>query len=348
MVPLLAFTILRGGIFAERFLFFPSLGFAIALVSAFSALLKTNFTEKTFSLKPFVSPPVVFSLVTLSISILYSIKTFSRNFAWKDEITLFSTDITSGENSTQNLRHYGTEIMRLAIKETDPAKKKEYANTAINTFRRALHIHPKFGECYNQIGTIYQEIFVIPDSAIFYYKKSIEATPRLVFTYYNLGTIYQITGNNAAASFYYNEAIKMNPTYLNAINAKKNLKDATGLDVQINPLTTKVDTTSQVKDANYYYNLGNYYASRGDYTKAAEFFQQSINLDVSFEDSYINLANSYGMLKQYEKSINVSEQLLQRNPNNIKALENLAFTYRSAGNEAKADEYLKKAKALRN
>jgi hypothetical protein len=31
MAPLMAFTILRGGIFAERFLFFPSLGFSIAL-----------------------------------------------------------------------------------------------------------------------------------------------------------------------------------------------------------------------------------------------------------------------------------------------------------------------------
>src|SRR6185436_2251535 len=181
--------------------------------SALSALFKTAFTEKITSLKKFIAPNIVFFLLALSISVLYGIKTFSRNFAWKDEITLFSTDIKSGKNCTQNLRHYGTEIMRLALKETDPVKKKEYANTAINTFKGALLIHPRFGECYNQIGTIYQEIFLIPDSAIYYYTKSIWATPGLVFPYYNLGTIYQITGNNAAASYYYNEAIKRNPTY---------------------------------------------------------------------------------------------------------------------------------------
>ena len=348
MAPLMAFTILRGGIFAERFLFFPSLGFSIAIVSALSALFKTAFTEKITSLKKFIAPNIVFFLLALTIPVFYCIKTFSRNFAWKDEITLFSTDIRSGENCTQNLRHYGTEILKLAIKENDPVKKKEYANKAIDIFKRAVQIHPKFSECYNQLGTIYQEIFLIPDSAIYYYTKSIEASPGLVFPYYNLGTIYQITGNNAAASYYYNEAIKRNPTYLNAINAKKNLEKATGLDVQVNPLTSTMDTVSQVKNAQYYYNLGNFYASRGEYVKAAEQFQQSINLDAGMEDSYINLANCYGVLKEYERSINVSEQLLLRNPNNIKALENLAVTYRSAGNNAKADECLNKIKALRN
>ena len=347
LAPLMAFTILRGGIFAERFLFFPSLGFSIAIAGTLSALFKTGFTEKISNLKTFISSHILFFLLALSIIVCYSIKTFSRNFAWKNEITLFSTDIKSGQNCTQNLRHYGTEIMRLAISEKDPAKKNQYATTAINTFKRALVIHPKFGECLNQIGVIFQEVYLMHDSAIYYYTKSIEASPGLAFPSYNLGTIYQIRGNNEAASFYYNEAIKKNPAYQAAIIAKENLKKATGMDVQLNPLTTTIDT-SQIKNGQYYYNLGNYYASRGDYTKATEFFQQSINLDANMEDSYINLANSYAMLKEYEKSIKISEQLLQRNPNNLKALQNLAVTYRLLGNNKKAQDYLDEANAIRN
>jgi hypothetical protein len=138
----MAFTILRGGIFAERFLFFPSLGFSIAIVGALSALFKTAFTEKITSLKKFIATNIVFFLLALTIPVLYSMKTFSRNFAWKDEITLFGTDIKSGENCTQNLRHYGTEILKLAIKENDPVKKKEYANKAIGIFKRAVQITP--------------------------------------------------------------------------------------------------------------------------------------------------------------------------------------------------------------
>jgi protein O-mannosyl-transferase len=348
LMPSLAFTIIRGGIFAERFLFFPSLGFAVLFVSAISYLSKPNFKQKLISVQKIISSGKVFYLLIFIITALYSIKTFTRNNAWQDEITLFSTDIKSGENCTQNLRHYGTEILKLAVKEKDVAKRSEYGTKALDIFKKALVIHPKFAEVLNQMGVIFQEVFFIPDSAIYYYNKAIEASPGLAFPSFNLGTIYQMTGKNEAASFYYNDAIKKNPSYLNAIKAKEDLKKSTGLDIHVNPLVMTVDTAGQVKDGMYYYNLGNYYASRGDYVKAAELFEQSINLSAGLEDSYINLANSYGMMKEYEKSIKVSEQLLQRNPNNIRALENLAITYRSAGNNKKADECLQRASTLRN
>ncbi len=348
LVPSLAFTIIRGGIFAERFLFFPSLGFAVCFVSAISYLLKPNFKQKGISVQKIINANKIFYGLVFIVTAFYSIKTFTRNYVWKDEMTLFSADIKSGENCTQNLRHYGTEILRLAVKEKDPAKKTEYANQAIDLFKKALVIHPKFAECLNQIGVTFQEVFFIPDSAIYYYNKAIEASPGLAFPSFNLGIVYQMTGNNEAASYYYNEAIKKNPSYLNAIKAKEDLKKSTGLDIHVNPLVMTMDTTSQVRDGMYYYNLGNYYASRGDYVKAAELFQQSINLAAGLEDSYINLANCYGVMKEYDKSIAVSEQLLARNPNNIRALENIAITYRSAGNNKKADEYMQRANSLKN
>ena len=348
LVPSLAFTIIRGGIFAERFLFFPSLGFAISFVWAISYLLKTNFKQKAISVQYIITANKIFLGLVFLVTALYAIRTFTRNYVWKDEMTLFSTDVKSGENCTQNLRHYGTEILRLAVKEKDQAKKIEYANKSIDIFKQALAIHPKFAECLNQIGVVFQEIFFIPDSAIYYYNKAIEASPGLTFPFYNLGIVYQATGKNEAASYYYNEAIKRNPSYLNAVKAKEDLKKSTGLDIHVNPLVMTMDTTSQVKDGLYYYNMGNYYASRGDYVKAAEQFQQSINLTPGLEDSYINLANCYGMMKDFEKSIAVSEQLLKRNPNNIRALENAAISYRSAGNNKKADEYIQRANSLKN
>ena len=348
LIPSLAFTILRGGIFAERFLFFPSLGFSIVLVSAIAYFLKCNFGEVIESIKKFITSKWVFSSLVFVMAVLYSIKTFTRNRAWKDELTLYSTDIKTGMKSAQNLRHYGTEILRLGLQDTDPKRRIAYATEAVAIFKKAVQIFPKFSECYNQIGSAYQEIFNVPDSAIYYYNKSIESAPTFVYPYYNLGTIYQKLGNNAAASYYYNTAINVNPTYQNAITAEKNLKDATGLDVQINPLTTSQDTTSINKDAMYYFNMGNYYASLGDYVQAEESFNKSITLDVNRFESYINLANCYGMQKNYEKAIEVGEKLLRLDPNNKKALQNLSLSYQLMGNEAKAKEYLKKVKALEN
>jgi tetratricopeptide (TPR) repeat protein len=162
-----------------------------------------------------------------------------------------------------------------------------------------------------------------------------------------MGTAYQIKGNYHAASFYYNEALRVSPTYQNAINARDYLKKNLGLDIHINPLTTNMDTTANDKNSNYYYELGNYYASRGNYQQAAENFKQSIGMDSATEGSYINLANCYGMLKDYNKSIIISELLLRRNPNNVQALENLSVTYKMLGNNNKAEEYSVRAKALK-
>src|ERR1019366_56088 len=48
LIPSLTFTILRGGIFAERFLYFPSLGLCVALVYGMALLIKTDITAATY------------------------------------------------------------------------------------------------------------------------------------------------------------------------------------------------------------------------------------------------------------------------------------------------------------
>src|SRR5437899_2561503 len=52
---------------------------------------------------------------------LYSAKTVNRNRAWKDNRTLFSTDVAPAPNSCQTRRHYGNELINLAMAEADPA-----------------------------------------------------------------------------------------------------------------------------------------------------------------------------------------------------------------------------------
>jgi tetratricopeptide (TPR) repeat protein len=92
--------------------------------------------------------------------------------------------------------------------------------------------------------------------------------------------------------------------------------------------------------------LGNYSASQGDYTKAAHHFIKSIELDVNNEQPYINLANCYGMLKQYDKALAISGQLLSKNPKNTFALKNMAVVYNILGDAKKSEEYLQKIRDI--
>lgn len=345
LIPALAFTILRGGIFAERFLFFPSLGFCIALVYGAGLLFKTDILSATDSTMAWLRSNAKFVLILTVPFVLYSIKTVSRNTAWKDNFTLFSKDVKTGKNSAQNQNHFGNQYIYLASIEKDSLKKQEYVATAIAALRQSLVTHPKFGESYYLIGLAYQIIIPNSDSAIYYYNKAIETAPGHADSYYHLGIVYQNLGKNNVASYFYNEAIKYNPQYLEPKKAAADLK-AVGIDVFINPLTSMVDTTTANKDTRYYFELGNYHASQGDYNQAAKHFIKSIELDPNNEQPYINLANCYGMLKQYDKALSISNQLLAKNPNNTFALKNMAVVYNILGDAKKSEEYLQKIREI--
>ena len=101
-----------------------------------------------------------------------------------------------------------------------------------------------------------------------------------------------------------------------------------------------VNNTPKIKrDFQFYYKLGTDYASKGDYANAARCLDKSTQLNPTFADALINLANCHGMLKNYSKNIEVLDQVLAIDPNNTQALGNLAVTYEMIGNKEKADEY---------
>ncbi len=342
LIPALAFTVLRGGIFAERFLFFPSLGFCIALVYGFSLLMKAQVSSSAFlSVKEWLKANNKYVGALTLVFVLYSVKTVSRNTAWKDNLTLFTEDIKTGKNSAQNQHHYANQYIYMASVEKDSAKKMEYANNGIKALRQSLKVHPKFGESYYLLGLAYQVITPNTDSAIYYYNRAIQTAPGYADSYYHLGILYQGLGKNNAASYYYNEAVKYNPQYEEPKKASDALKKM-GIDVYINPLTSTVDSTSGTKDAVFYYNLGNYYASQANYGVAASNFEKAITMDKNYESAYINLANCYGMLKQYDKALAVCNRILAKNPKNLFALKNIAVVYNVTGNTEKANEYMEK------
>jgi tetratricopeptide (TPR) repeat protein len=343
LIPGLAFTYLRGGIFAERFLFMPSLGFCIALVYIFFLIARI---PDDIAFKPaWFKTGFKVLLPVCIVFVLYSVKTIKRNTVWENNFTLMGTDLKTGKNSAQNQRHYGAQLINMANMTQDPAKKLQYGNEAILAFRKAIRIYPKFGHAWSEMGVAFQTLLGNTDSAIYYYNKAIEYAPGLATSYLYLGNIYQYNlQQKNVASFYYNQAVKYNPELEEAVLAKESLKKE-GLDVQMNPLSAvAVDTSSTNKDHLYYFKEGNYFASQGDYVKAAQSFEKSVSLKRDNEDAIVNLANCYGMLKQYEKSLVVANGFLATHPNHIRIMENISVTYNLMGNKAKSEEYIQKIK----
>ena len=148
-------------------------------------------------------------------------------------------------------KHLGSEVINQAFRLMDSLNKKQYSKDGfkkdsnrlkelcdfgLHHTRRAMEIHPKFGEAIFKMGYFYQAVRPNIDSAVFYYRKSIAATPTYYFNYGNIGIIYESIGKPDLASWYYNEAVRINPQYKDAYGLRDKLKARTGLDVKTLPV----------------------------------------------------------------------------------------------------------------
>ncbi len=347
LAPAMAFVFLRGGILAERFLYAPSLGFAISIVFILANLTKSSIQSASITLPQISKLTVALALIFVA----YSFKTVSRNPAWHDNLTLFGTDVNTATNSCQVRRHYGSELINAGIGDKDATKKNEWFKKGTAQLREALRINPRFGDAYFKLGVAYQTINVNYDSAIYYYTRAIQEAPGYAISYNNLGILYETIGKQELASYYYNKATEVNPFFPDGIKNHKAHLERTKLDVRIFPTSNNLDsleksTPENLRSYQFYYKLGTDYASKGDYANATRCLEKSTMINPHFMDALVNLANCYGMMKNYSKNIEVLNKVVAIYPNNIQALSNLAVTYELIGNKDKSEEFRDKIREL--
>jgi hypothetical protein len=250
LIPALAFVFLRGGIFAERFLFAPSLGFCIAVVWILEKITRNNFSKPIrMNIHSFKSVLIIFPLI-LILTGLYSYMTVNRNKVWKDEFTLYSTDIKTGATSAQNQLHMAGHYLQDASKESDKQKKAGEIDEARKDLQQALTIYPTFGDAFFWMGFAYELRATFQgiqnvDTAVYYYNQAIIYSPSFFEVYIHLGNIYNWLRRYDVASYYFNEAVRWNPEALAALQKVKEIRDATGLDVHSNPLLKQRDANQQ-------------------------------------------------------------------------------------------------------
>ena len=239
IAPLMGFVFLRGGIFAERFLYAPCLGLTLILVYALS-LIANQKKDRLVKLFDWVKTNAIATGTVLALCSFYSVATIQRNPAWKDNMTLYKSDVSHSPNSAQLHNFYGTSLIDEAAAEKDTIKKRELDVKGLAELHKAITIDSMFGEVYCEIGYSFQGVYNVNDSAIKYFKKAIEAAPEFATSYVDLGAIYQNTGYQnlprcRLASYYYNKAVEVNPNYPGAAERAEAFKKLTGLDVHEMP-----------------------------------------------------------------------------------------------------------------
>ena len=123
----------------ERFVFMASLGFTL-IIGYWLYLLS-------------VSQSAALQKVSLGafalLSILYGIKTFTRNFTWKDDFTLFLTDVKTSDNSIKcNVSAGGSylQMWKADHKEYNKRQAYKHLNKALSLDNHALNAYLLLGE----------------------------------------------------------------------------------------------------------------------------------------------------------------------------------------------------------
>ena len=220
LIPPMAFIMTRGGIFAERLLFFPSLGFCFLVALLLEKISRSGFSRPiTARIESFKGYFLLAPLVLVVVA-LYSFKTIDRNKAWDDRLSLYGSDIKTGKNSAQNQLHYGSYWLRMAQLEKDSTKREQYIGKGLTALRQAVTILPGFGDALYWIGFAFEvrasahpDIKTV-DSAMFYYNYAIERAPNQFMSYYHLANLYEWIGRYDVASYYYNRSHEISPEYL--------------------------------------------------------------------------------------------------------------------------------------
>jgi Tfp pilus assembly protein PilF len=124
-----------GAVLAERFLYLPSVGFCLALVTWGAMLCQRYFPA-------LLAPGLGFLIAG------FSLLTLLRNPAWESNERLLRTDVAISTESPKLNNDYGTALVEKGMKETDAKARQRLFEEAYPYLEKALKQHPTYYDAF--------------------------------------------------------------------------------------------------------------------------------------------------------------------------------------------------------
>ncbi len=207
-----------------------------------------------------------------------------------------------------------------AIKRGDKALQANNIDLALYEYIRSLSfLDAQYKDkTLNNIGSIHQ---ARGNNALaeYAYKKSIEENPNNVQSLEKLGILYCRTGNVEEGKSYLYRAINADQVRLNQSQqlSEKNISSDAILDL-------KYDKQSPLKSYNA---LGVMNDMNEKFAVARAFYQKALQINPNDISANLNLGYSFYMSKDYDKALSYTGLVVRKQPDNKKAVNNLALIY---------------------
>lgn len=196
---------------SERFVFMPSVGLCFAVV----ALLASWFYGHSSSMQ---RPQTL--LMGLGVVVLiFGGLSIARNFAWKNNLTLFRTDAKTSVNSAKVHNALGGQLISDAEKiQGDSLGRIALLEEAETHLLKAVEVHPGYKDGFFLLGTCYLYLKKYPES-VKYLNAAYSLNNADANTKTNLGIAYRLLGqeegekrgNIDQALQYLQQSLALNP-----------------------------------------------------------------------------------------------------------------------------------------
>ncbi|HXW26809.1 MAG TPA: tetratricopeptide repeat protein, partial [Xanthobacteraceae bacterium] len=153
------------------------------------------------------------------------------------------------------------------------------------------------------------------DSAIADFNEAIELDPKYIDAYYERGYAYYAKGDYDRAVAEYTEAIRLDPKFTNAYYERGYSYSAKGdYDSAVADHTEAIRLDPKFADA--YYERGNAYDARGDYERAVADYTEAIRLRANNEDAYFARGRAYFYIGALPRALTDLTTASELNPEN--------------------------------
>jgi tetratricopeptide (TPR) repeat protein len=253
---------------------------------------------------------VVFSFIFLA----FSAGTFARNFAWKDDFTLFLTDVKTSSNSAKSNCGAGGALLDRAIITQDENIKREYLRQSLLYLTRATVIDSTYSDVWRKLGT----------------------------------ASYELQHNVPVAFRYYYTALSINPGDELAVS------DIHYILMRYDSIDKKIDMYEKLLKIipgrpDIHGQLGLLYGKeKKDYPASIFYFKQAIRLNPNYKEAYKGLGAAFQMSGDYKKSIHWLEIALKLDTLDAGTYKLMGNSMLKQGNKDKAAMLFSKADQLKN
>ncbi len=286
IVPILLISNLvvpMGTPMGERFAFIASIGFSI-FVGYFLYRIINNNPKWGF---------LLFSLVF----VLFSFKTVERNMDWKNEYSLFSTDVKTSAQSIKAHSELAYHLVDKIRNSKDSTQIRLWIDEALPHLEKTYQLYPRHANAIFLTGNLHY-MNKNYDKAITAYEKYLDLVPSGKEVMKNLQVCYREYGRELA---FKNQdidksidllikSLKLNPNdprLLESLGVAYGNQKSYDLAIDYFNKAIKLDPTNGMM----LINLSNVYYSMGDKKMASEYVKQAYKLDAELGPKLINMQN---------------------------------------------------------